>query len=94
MKFTGAPIRKVPGVTESIADIYEKGISTAGLSKAFSLAGLRVGWLTAPHEVLEAVMIHRDYNTISVSMIDDHLATLAMENYQKILARSQENHAR
>ncbi len=35
-------------------------------------------------------MIHRDYNTISVSMIDDHLAALAMENYKKILARSQE----
>jgi aspartate/methionine/tyrosine aminotransferase len=78
------------GMTPSIADIYEKGISTAGLSKAFSLAGLRVGWLAAPQEVFEAVMIHRDYNTISVSMIDDHLAALAMENYKKILARSQE----
>ena len=78
------------GLTPSIADIYEKGISTAGLSKAFSLAGLRVGWLAAPREVFEAVMIHRDYNTISVSMIDDHLAVLAMENYKKILERSQE----
>ena len=78
------------GITASIADIYEKGISTAGLSKAFSLAGLRVGWLAAPLEVFEAVMIHRDYNTISVSIIDDHLAALAMENYKKILARSQE----
>ncbi len=76
------------GMTPSIADIYEKGISTAGLSKAFSLAGLRVGWLAAPREVFEAVMIHRDYNTISVSMIDDHLAALALENYKKILARS------
>ncbi len=78
------------GLTPSIADIYEKGISTAGLSKAFSLAGLRVGWLAAPQEVFEAVMIHRDYNTISVSMVDDHLAALAMENYKQILARSQE----
>ena len=78
------------GMTSSIADIYEKGISTAGLSKVFSLAGLRVGWLAAPQEVFEAVMIHRDYNTISVSMIDDHLAALALENYKKILARSQQ----
>jgi len=78
------------GLTPSIADIYEKGISTAGLSKAFSLAGLRIGWLAAPQEVFDAVMIHRDYNTISVSMVDDHLAALAMENYQKILARSQQ----
>ena len=77
------------GVTPSIADIYEKGISTASLSKAYSLAGLRLGWLAAPNEVIEAVMIHRDYNTISVSIVDDHFATLAMENHQKILARSQ-----
>lgn len=77
------------GMTASMADIYQKGISTAGMSKAFSLAGLRIGWLAAPAEVVEQVMIHRDYNTISVSMIDDHYAAMALENYEAILARSQ-----
>jgi aspartate/methionine/tyrosine aminotransferase len=77
------------GMTASMVDLYEKGISTAGMSKAYSLAGLRIGWLAAPSEVVEQVMIHRDYNTISVSMIDDHYAALALENYQAILARSQ-----
>lgn len=77
------------GMTASIADVYEKGISTAGMSKAFSLAGLRVGWLSGPADVVEQVMIHRDYNTISVSMIDEHFAALALENSQAILARSQ-----
>jgi len=77
------------GTTASIADIYEKGISTASMSKVYSLAGLRLGWLVAPQEVIEAVMIHRDYNTISVGMINDHLASLALENRQKILERSQ-----
>ncbi|MBX2869095.1 MAG: aminotransferase [Acidiferrobacterales bacterium] len=76
------------GTTASIADVYEKGISTASMSKAFSLAGLRLGWITAPETVIEAVMIHRDYNTISVGMIDDHLACIALENKEKILERS------
>ena len=76
------------GSGKSIADIYEKGISTAGMSKAFSLAGLRLGWITAPNEFIENVMIHRDYDTISVSMIDDHFATLALENHECLLGRS------
>ena len=76
------------GMTASMADLYEKGISTGGMSKAFSLAGLRLGWVAAPREVIEAVMIHRDYNTISVGMLDDHFAALALENAEKILARS------
>ncbi len=78
------------GITASMADIYEKGISTASVSKAFSLAGLRLGWIAAPEEVIEAVAIHRDYDTISVGMIDDHLAALALEHKDRVLARSQD----
>ncbi len=75
-------------ITPSFADLYEKGIGTAGVSKAFSLAGLRLGWIAAPHEVIAAVSVHRDYTTISVGMIDDHFAGLALENADKVLARS------
>ena len=78
------------GITASMADLYEKGISTASMSKAFSLAGLRLGWIAGPRELLEAVSIHRDYNTISVGMIDDHLASIALENSETILNRSRE----
>lgn len=76
------------GMTASIADVYEKGISTASMSKAFSLAGLRLGWIAAPAEVIEAVSVHRDYDTISVGIIDDYFASLALENKQAILSRS------
>jgi len=76
------------GTTASIADLYEKGISTASMSKAYSLAGLRLGWVVAPQTLIEEVMIHRDYNTISVGMINDHLAALALENHHNILERS------
>ena len=76
------------GFTASIADIYEKGISTAGMSKAFSLAGIRIGWIVAPLHVVEQVSIHRDYNTISVGMINDYMAAIALENREKILERS------
>ncbi|HPE11708.1 MAG: aminotransferase [Actinobacteria bacterium] len=78
------------GTTASIADIYEAGISTGSMSKAFSLAGLRLGWLVAPAEVIAAVSVHRDYNTISVGMIDDYFASLALEAKDAILTRNRE----
>ena len=78
------------GMSPSIVDLYSKGISTAGMSKVFSLAGLRVGWVIAPQEVREQVLIHRDYDTISVGMINDHFAAIALEHADKVLARSHE----
>lgn len=40
------------GMTASIADLYEKGISTGSMSKTYSLAGLRLGWIVAPGELI------------------------------------------
>lgn len=76
------------GTTPSVVDLGEKGISTGSMSKAFSLAGLRLGWIVAPPEVLEQVTHHRDYNTISVGMINDYLASLALANADVLLERS------
>lgn len=76
------------GSTISFADLYSKGISTGSMSKAFSLAGLRLGWIVGPEELIHRVAIHRDYNTISVGMIDDYFACIALEIKDKILARN------
>ncbi|MDH1846421.1 aminotransferase [Aeromonas caviae] len=76
------------GFTVSVADLYEKGISTGSMSKSYSLAGLRLGWIAGPVEVIQAVSIHRDYNTISVGMINDHFASIALENKEAILERN------
>ena len=77
-----------PGTTAAMADLYEKGISVGSLSKAFSLAGLRTGWIAGPEAVIRAVSVHRDYTTISVGRIDEYLAALALEAQEAILARN------
>jgi aspartate/methionine/tyrosine aminotransferase len=77
-----------PGTTASMADLSERGISTGSMSKAFSLAGLRLGWIAAPRPVIDAVSLHRDYTTISVGMVDDRLAAIALEHGDAILGRS------
>ncbi|WFL66616.1 aminotransferase [Pantoea sp. X85] len=76
------------GYGPAIADLYEKGISTASMSKSYSLAGLRLGWIAGPHSLLKEVEIYRDYTTISVGVLDDYFASLALENRDKILSRN------
>jgi aspartate/methionine/tyrosine aminotransferase len=75
---------KVP----SVIDIYDKGIATGSFSKPISLTGLRLGWITANSYVVRQCKLHRDYTTISKSMIDEALATVAIENIGKILKRN------
>jgi aspartate/methionine/tyrosine aminotransferase len=72
----------------SIADLYEKGISVGSMSKVFSLAGLRMGWIAGPEEIIELCQLHRDYTTISNGMISDYLSTIALENKDKIIKRN------
>ncbi len=76
------------GTSTSIVELSDHGISTGSMSKAFSLAGLRLGWIAARVEVIKAAEPHRDYSTISVGMINDFLATIALEHADTILRRS------
>ncbi|MDH6353150.1 MULTISPECIES: aminotransferase [Brevibacillus] len=72
----------------SIVDLYEKGIATSSMSKVFSLAGLRLGWIAAPLDVIKNCFSHRDYTTISCGMLDDMLAVHALKNRDKIMERN------
>ena len=80
--------REGSGFTASIADLYERGISTGSMSKAYSLAGLRLGWIVGPVEFLRNVTIHRHYNTISVGVLDDLFASMALQHREAILSRN------
>jgi len=80
-----------PGVSvPSMADIYEKGVSTGSMSKVFSLAGLRSGWMAGPQEFIEEAFARRDYTTISCGPLVDALAVVALENREKIMERNLE----
>ncbi len=72
----------------SIVDLYEKGISSGSMSKVFSLAGLRLGWLVAPKELIEKAYDMRHYNMISCGMLDEAIAAKALENKDKIFERN------
>jgi aspartate/methionine/tyrosine aminotransferase len=69
---------------------YEKVVVTSGLSKAFALPGLRIGWVVAPEEMIEQIWIHHDYVTTTPGLLNDGLAAIAMEPVRReaILARN------
>lgn len=76
---------------ESIVDLYEKGISVSSMSKVFSLAGLRLGWIAChDKEVIKSCLSHRDYNLISCGFFDEAVAALALRHSDKILARNRQ----
>lgn len=77
------------GWCPSIVDLYEKGISVSSMSKVFSLAGLRLGWI-ATHDmsVIKSCLSHRDYNLVSCGVFDEMLAAAALKHRDKLLERS------
>ena len=74
--------------SKSIADIYEKGISVGSMSKTYSLPGLRVGWVCTREDLISEINKHREYNTISISPLDDYFSAIALENKEKIARRN------
>jgi aspartate/methionine/tyrosine aminotransferase len=69
---------------------YERVVITSGLSKAFAMPGLRVGWIVAPPELIREVWIRHDYTTLTPGMVSDVLAAFSMqaEVRENILART------
>lgn len=73
----------------SIADVYEKGISLNALTKAFGLAGLRIGWLaTRDAYFLQKVSAYKLYTSISNSAASEVLAIIALRAKEKVLKRN------
>lgn len=56
----------------------ERAIVTSGLSKAYGLPGLRIGWITAPPALIEDLWGLHDYTTIAPGAINDRLARVAL----------------
>ena len=73
---------RLPAATDS----YKKGISLFGLSKTFSLPGLRLGWLaTREDELLKKISVLKDYTTICGSAPSEILAIMALRQKEDIL---------
>ncbi|TKX21032.1 aminotransferase-like protein 5 [Elsinoe australis] len=81
-----------PEFPSSILSMGYKGtIATGSLSKAYSLAGIRCGWIAArDRSVIEEIAKVRDYTTISVGILDQQVAAFALsqETIHNLLSRN------
>lgn len=69
----------------------DRVIVTSGLSKAYGLPGLRLGWVLVPDAcMIEGLWAHKDYTSIVTGTLSDRLATaaLAPRARQRLLART------
>jgi aspartate/methionine/tyrosine aminotransferase len=76
--------------TPSFWGRYDKVLAVNGLSKAYGLPGLRIGWIVGPAEVVQRTWPYHDYTTISPSALSDRLASIVLkpETRERVLRRT------
>src|SRR5690348_11049675 len=65
--------------TPSMWGRSRRAIVTSGLSKAYGLPGLRIGWIVAPPELIASMWSYHDYTTIAPGALSDRLARVALQ---------------
>jgi len=79
------------GVTsQSFWGRCDRVLITNGLSKAYGLPGLRIGWIAGPAEKIAELWGYHDYTTIAAGALSDRLARLVLkpDNRLRILERT------
>jgi aspartate/methionine/tyrosine aminotransferase len=76
------------GETPTMWGRAERVIVTSGLSKAYGLPGLRIGWVAGPPALVEALWGVHDYTTIAPGALSDRLARMALAKRERLLARA------
>ncbi len=76
--------------TPSFWGLGERVVVTSGLSKAYGIPGVRIGWIVGPPDLVAECWAQHDYLTIGPNKISDAVALVAVrpENREKLYART------
>ena len=76
--------------TRSFWGLSDRVLVTGGLSKAYGLPGLRIGWVAGPAPMIAELWARKDYLSIAPGALSDHLAQVALrpDVRPRILART------
>jgi aspartate/methionine/tyrosine aminotransferase len=78
--------------TNSFWGMSDRVIVTSGLSKAYGIPGVRIGWIVAPEELARQCWTQHDYLTIGPNKLSDRIARVAVEqsNRERCYTRTRE----
>jgi aspartate/methionine/tyrosine aminotransferase len=78
--------------TKSFWGMSDRVIVTSGLSKAYGIPGVRIGWIVGPPKVIEESWTQHDYLTIGPNKMSDAIARIAVEprNRERCYSRTRE----
>jgi aspartate/methionine/tyrosine aminotransferase len=76
--------------TRSFWGMSDRVIVTSGLSKAYGIPGVRIGWIAGPTDVIAQCWSQHDYITIGPNKISDAVARIAVlpQNREKLYSRT------
>jgi aspartate/methionine/tyrosine aminotransferase len=76
--------------TTSFWGMGSRVVVTSGLSKAYGIPGVRVGWIVGPRQLVADCWSQHDYLTIGPNKLSDRLACIAVEpqNRERCYART------
>ncbi len=86
--YRGAELNGV--VIDSFVGMYDKVMVNGGLSKAYALPGLRLGWLVGPEDLIADSWAYHDYTSITAGIMSHYVGEIALrpEKRKEILTRN------
>ncbi len=78
--------------TTSFWGMSDRVIVASGLSKAYGIPGVRIGWMVGPETIVADAWTQHDYLTIGPNKMSDRIARVAVEraNRERCYARTRE----
>jgi hypothetical protein len=78
--------------TRSFWSMSDRVVVTSGLSKAYGIPGVRIGWIVGPRELVAECWSQHDYLTIGPNKLSDRAACVAVEaqNRERCYSRTRD----
>lgn len=71
-------------ISQSFVGMYDKVIVNGGLSKAYALPGLRMGWLLGPADIIYDSWSYHDYTSITAGIISNYISEIVLQTEKRM----------